>query len=714
MRMREWSDIHKQLSRQSKHKNSQQNDASDEAIHRALLTGLLSHIGLHDEGRDYKGPRQRQFRLASDSVLVKRSPKWVMSASLIETRYLFASTNAQISPEWIEQAAGKRCQKHYSEPHWVQSQGRVMANEQVTVFGLVVVAKRAVHFGPIDPVVSREIFIRSALVEGHYHKQIKTLISNRKLIDELEHMEHKRRRRDVLVDDHKIYQYYDKQIPENIYQSRSFDRWLKNEQQDTPDILRMVKEDLLQREATHSDDLFPDHLDIAGITIKLTYRFEPGHALDGVTAHIPIHHLNSLKANGFDWLVPGLIREKLSSLFKSLAKAQRRQLVPIPDTVSQCLEWVTPEIMSHNSLTATLSRFLSEHKGLSVAIQDWSADLVPDHLKMGFRLLDDQGKSLTVSHDLECLRREFGEIASEAFEQAPTWKIQRDNINSWDFGDLPVKVKQIAGKMEITGFPALCVNEQGEISIDIVDDAATAEQLHHAGLQALILKSLPEQARYLRKSLPDIQQQCLYFSAIGSCQELHDDLVAASIDQCFPASLSPARSKQSFEHILTMGSTKLVETASHFCRVNLKILKSYNQCVLELEHKSSHLPQKTIKDMNHQLQNMVYPGYLQQTGLNQLKHLPRYLKGLLARLQKYDNNPAKDEQASRVLFPFVKKYLEAVDLWLELSPVQQEKLESCHWMLEEFRISLYAQELGTASPASEKRLKKLLTEYERL
>ncbi|MCK5359439.1 MAG: DUF3418 domain-containing protein, partial [Gammaproteobacteria bacterium] len=476
----------------------------------------------------------------------------------------------------------------------------------------------------------------------------------------------------------------------------------------------MEKEDLLQREPTHTDDLFPDHLDIAGNSIKLTYRFEPGHALDGVTAHIPIHHLNSLKAASFDWLVPGLIREKLSSLFKSLTKVQRRQLVPIPDTVSQCLQWVKPEMMSQNSLTATLSRFLNELKGISISSQDWSPELMPDHLKMGFRLLDDQANSLAVSHDLDYLKLEFGDTASEAFEQAPTWEIQRDNINSWDFGDLPVQVKQTVGKIDITGFPALCVNDQGVISIDIVDDAATAEQLHHSGLQALILKSLPEQARYLRKSLPDMQQQCLYFSATGSCQELHDDLIAASIDQCFPNSSPPVRSKHDFEHILSTGSTTLVETTSRFCQINLKILKLYNQCVLELEKKSSRLPEETIEDMNHQLQNIIYQGYIQQTGFNQLKHIPRYLKGLLARLQKYENNPGKDEHASRVLSPFMKKYLQAVELWLELTPVQQEKLEYCHWMLEEFRISLYAQELGTASPASEKRLKKLFTEFERL
>lgn len=714
MRMREWIDIHKQLTRQLTYNKLVQADASHEAIHRALLTGLLSHIGQHDEGRDYRGPRQRQFRLSSDSVLAKKSPRWIMSASLIETRHLFASTNAQIAPEWIEQAAGELCQKHYSEPHWVQSQGRVIANEQVTVFGLVVVAKRAVHFGPINPDLAREIFIREALVEGHYHKKTQTLLDNFRLIDELEDIEHKRRRRDILVDDEKIYRFYDSQIPADIYQSRSFDRWLKNEQKNNPDVLRMQKEDLLQRDTTHSEKLFPDHLDIGTATYKLTYRFEPGHTLDGVTAHIPIHQLNNLQQADFDWLVPGLIREKLTSLFKALPKNQRRRLVPIPDTVSQCLEWVKPEMMFRTPLTITLSRSLSELKGLNIQRNDWQPELLPDHLKMGFRLLDADGMTLAVSRDLESLQQEHGSTANKVFEQAPGWEIEQDNISSWDFGDLPPQIKQTVGKIEIIGYPALCSDDEGMLSIDVLDDAANAEQLHHAGLQGLILKSLPDQSRYLRKQLPDLQQQCLYYLKTGSCRELHDDLIAACLDQCFLNEGSLPRKKDEFEQILEKGSKTLAETASRFCQLNLKSLETYHQCELALQQQSSSLPSEMTEDIHQQLQNLVYPGYLQHTGLTHLRHYPRYLKGIIVRLQKYDNNPGKDSQARKVLMPFMNKYLEAAENWHELTPQQQDKLDSCHWMLEEFRVSLYAQELGTASPASEKRLKNLFSEFQKV
>jgi ATP-dependent helicase HrpA len=365
-------------------------------------------------------------------------------------------------------------------------------------------------------------------------------------------------------------------------------------------------------------------------------------------------------------------------------------------------------------LTSILSHYLNELKGLSIEHQDWQPALLPDHLKMGFRLLDDEGNSLAVSRNLERLKQEFGDTASKSFEQAPTWEIQQDNISSWNFGELPTQVKQKTGKLEITGYPALCIDDHDMISIDIFDDAATAEQMHHAGLQALILKSLPEQARYLRKQLPDLQQQCLFYSGTGSCQELQEDLIAACIDQCFLDTATLPRTKHDFEQTLAKGSKTLTETASRFCQINLKILELYHQCGLELEKQSSYLPAEPIVDIHHQLQNMIYPEYLQHTGLSRLKHFPRYLKGILVRLQKYDNNPGKDSQASKILAPFMNKYLEAAEQWQELTSAQQEKLEACHWMLEEFRISLYAQELGTASPASEKRLEKLFSEYQRL
>ena len=711
MRIREWQDIHKQLERQLTYNKLEQTDASYEAIHRALLTGLLSHIGQHDEGRDYKGPRQRQFRLTKDSVLTKKPPRWIMTHSLVETHFLFARTNAQIEPEWVEQAAGHRCKRHYTDPHWVKSQGRVMANEKVTVFGLVIIARRAVHFGPIDAKLAREIFIREALVEGHYESHNKILAQNRKLIDEIEHMEHKRRRRDVLVDDEVIYRFYDQQIPADIYQSRSFVRWLKKEQKTKPDILRLQRDDLLQHQPAQSDSLFPDHLDIGGISYRLSYRFEPGHALDGVTAHIPLPQLNNLSEANFDWLVPGLIREKLTFLFKSLPKTLRRQLVPIPDTVNQCLEWTKPENITHTPLTATLSLFLNDIKGIQVATRDWSTEILPEHLKMSFRLLDNDGKTLAVSRNLASLKKEFGNTASKIFEELPTWEIQRDNIHSWNFGELPLTVTQRIGNAEVTGYPALCVDDRGTLSIEVLDDIITASQLHHAGIQALILKSLPQQARYLHKQLPDLQQQCLYFSATGSCQDLQDDIIACSLDHCFLDPPALPRNKDDYDRMIDRGRSRLTETASRLCQLNTGILKLFHQCVLQLEQRKGLIAEGVWQNINHQLQNLIYPGYLQQSGLLRLRHFPRYLKGILVRLQKYDNNPQRDLHAAKDLSPFMKEYLHAAEQWQNLTPLQQQKLETCHWMLEEFRISLFAQELGTDNPVSVKRLKKLFSDY---
>lgn len=715
MRMREWGDILRQLTRQIRHREAEQvSAATDEAIHQALLSGLLSHIGHHEEGREYRGPRQRQFVLAADSVLVKKPPPWIMSASLVETHRLFARTNAAITVEWIEKAAAHRCQKHYSEPHWVQSQGRVMANEQVTLFGLVLVAGRPVHYGPIDPEIAREIFIREALVAGNYQTRSATINDNRNLISELEHIEHKRRRRDV-IDEELIYQFYEKQIPAGIYQSKSFERWLKNSQKNNPEILRLQKDDLLQTQVSHSMELFPDHLTIRNTHYKLTYRFEPGHALDGVSVHLPVHQLNNLKQADFDWLVPGLIREKLIFLIKSLPKAKRRQLVPVPETVTQFLEWSSSAPgVTERPLFSIFSQYLKKRKGLSITNNDWQPEQLPEHLKMGIRLIDSQGKSLAYGRDLADLQAEYAHTASKAFAAVPTWDIQREQVDDWDFGDLPKQVTQAFGDSDITGYPALCVDEEGKLSIDICDDAATAEQLHHAGLQALILKKLPEQTRFLQKKMPHLQQQCLLFSGIGNCQELHDDLIAACLDHCFLNQPELPRSSDEFAQVLAEGRSQLAETASRFCELNLETLKLYHQCSLLLEKESDSLAEYLAEDIQQQLANLIYPGYLQHTGLNHLRHLPRYLKGVLIRLQRYENNPSRDNQVYQELSPLMDKYLQEIENWQNQSAIQQNKLEDCHWMLEELRVSLFAQELGTSRPASLKRLHKLFNDYAQL
>jgi ATP-dependent helicase HrpA len=711
MRMREWTDILKQLTRQLHHRESEQlTAASSDTIHRALLSGLLSHIGQHDEGREYRGPRQRQFSLAPDSVLVKKTPRWIMSASLVQTHRLFARMNARIEPEWIEKAAGERCQKHYSEPRWVRSQGRVVASEQVSVFGLVVIAGRPVHYGPIDPQVSREIFIREALVAGNYHFRSRVMSDNRKLIEEIEGVEHKRRRHD-LVDEDAIYRFYDKRIPDHITQARSFERWLRQEQKNDPDMLRLQRDDLLAGETTLADKQFPDHLLVGTTDFHLTYHFEPGHALDGVTAHIPVQYLKSINEADFDWLVPGLIREKLTLLLKSLPKSRRRQLVPIPETVSGFLEWADNEELRSMPLVEALGKYLRKKKNIAVANNDWQAGLLPDHLRMGFRILDADGRTLEVGRDLAALQQEFAGRATEVFAKAPEWDIKQENISAWDFGELPYSVTQKSGHSQVTGYPCLCVDENAKISIDVCDNPEMADQLHHAGLQALILKLLPEQQRYLDKQLPGLKQQCLYYTSIGSCSELHGDLVAAIIDTCFLEANRLPRDQDSFEAMLARGRGCVTGTAVRFAELNLKTLELYHRCSVEIEESSQRLPEDAQTDIQQQMENLVYPGYLQHTGLENLRHYPRYLRGILVRLEKAGENPARDALAREQLSPFMTFYLEQAEKWPELSAGQQDKLESIHMMIEEFRISLFAQQLGTNKPVSGKRLQKLISAY---
>lgn len=713
MRMREWRETYKQLYGQLKQMGYLPNkaEATYEQLHRALLAGLLSHIGQRDENLDYRGPRQRVFRLVPDSSLVKKPPQWLISATLVETHRLYARTNAAVEPEWIEQAAGPRCQKQYFEPHWEQRQGRVMAYEQVTVLGLVVVARRRVHYGPIDPDTSRELFIRGALVEGRYLSQAKFLTANRKLVEELEHMEHKRRRRDV-VDDEIIYRFYDERIPHDIFQARSFERWLKKTDGDASGALQMQRDDLVQQTPELAADQFPDHASFAGLSLKLSYRFDPGHPLDGVTVHLPVHHLNSVSASDFDWLVPGLLRDKLSFLIKALPKPLRRQLVPVPQTVTWCMEHTRQE---PRPLVATLSQAIEEYSGLKIPVDAWQTDLLPDHLQMNFHLLDAQGHELETGRNLEQLQDLYGGHASDAFSSVPEWDVQRDLVERWDFGDLPVEVRQEHNGLEVIGYPALVVDDESMLCIDVVDTPDLAQVLHHAGLHALILKSLPEQARFLRKQLPDLKQQCLLFTTAGDCPGLKDDLVATILDSCFMDSDDQVRSEAEFCKCLEQGRSMVIDTANRLCHLNLEILGLYHDANSTIQRKKRDTGSTdSLSDMQLQLEDLVYPGYLQQAGMTQLCHYPRYLKAVLARLYKMEEKPQRESQSLRLIEPYSNQYREKASEWEILSGIQQSTLESYHWLLEEYRVSLFAQELGTSVPVSAKRLDKLWQEFQSL
>ena len=708
MRMREWRETHKQLSGQLKqmgyHPN--QTEASYEQIHRAVLAGLLSHIGQRDENLDYRGPRQRTFRLVPDSALVKKPPRWLISATLVETHRLYARTNAVVEPEWIEQAAGERCQKQHMEPHWEQRRGRVVAYEQVSVLGLIVIQRRKVHYGPIDPVLSRELFIRGALVEGRYQSKATFLKSNRALIDELEHIEHKRRRRDV-VDDEVIFRFYDERIPAGIYQSRSFERWLKKSQAESPQLLHMQRDELLKRAPDLAEDQFPDSIAVAGMALKLSYRFDPGHPFDGVTVNVPLHHLKALSDDDFDWLVPGLIRDKLGFLLKSLPKNLRRQLVPIPDTVTWCLEHMQ---RSRQALTQSLARCLKARSGLRIPADAWRRDDLPAHLQMNYRLLDAQGKQLETSRDLAALQQSYSEYASEAFSTAPEWQIQRDNISCWDFGDLPAEVRQRHNDAEIIGYPALVADDEGHLSIEVLDSPEQARLMHHAGIHALILRTLPEQARYLHRQLPEIDRQCLLFTTAGDCQSLRDDLVSTVLDDCFPASKELLCQEHSFKAAISQGRSAVIDTANRLCHLNLEVLQLYHAVNCALEENTGSGNQGSLDDMQSQIEYLIYSGYLQQAGLSQVRHYPRYLKAMLARIQKMDEKPQRESQSLHAVTPYMTNYADMAARWDTLDDQQQSSLEDYHWLLEEYRVSLFAQELGTAQPVSAARLDRLWSE----
>jgi len=702
MRMREWLEIHKQLSGMLREMGYHPNttEATYEEIHRALLAGLVSHVGQRQERADYLGPRGRQFRLAPDSALARKSPPWVVSAELVETHRLIARMNARIEPHWIEQAAGEHCLHSYLEPHWDQRQGRVMAWEQVSLYGLVIIPRRRVHFGPREPELARELFIRGALVEGRYRSRADFLEHNRELLQQIEAIEHKRRRHDLRVDDEIIYRYYDARIPAGICTGRAFEHWLKQAMVEQPDLLRMQRKDLLLQRSDDHAAQFPDHLEHAGIDLPLSYRFEPGHPLDGVTVHVPLHHLNAIDSHVFDWLVPGLIRDKLTVLLKGLPKPLRRLLVPVPETVTLCLEHMQPR---HEPLTATLARTLHQQKGVRTRTEDWDGIGLPAHLRMNYRLLDADGKTLAVGRDLARLKAEFGANASTAFAGVPDWRIQCDNVTRWDFGSLPPEIRQRHGDSEVVGYPALTI-EGERVALRVHDAWDEAQHQHHAGVHALILKLLPEQARLLRRNLPDLKRQCLLYAAVGNCASLHDDLVATILDGCFTGDADLPRDEAAFNAMLAAGRGRVVETATKLCWLNLECLELYHQVGLRLASAAQNLSAASRADIRAQLDNLIYPGYLQHTGIHGIRNYPRYLKAVLRRLEKAGQDPAREQTLLRQLEPPMSRYLAAVSRWHELTIEQQVALTEYHAMLEEWRVSLFAQELGTARPASLKRL----------
>jgi len=710
-RMREWRDIHGQLAALVGELGMKQNEepASFEQIHRALLAGLLGNIGTKsDDGPEYIGARGINFLIFPGSVLRKGQPKWVMAAELVETTRLYARNVARIVPEWIEPLAVHLVKRHYSNPHWDKDRGMVMVHERVTLHGLTIVPKRRVHYGPINPLEAREIFIHRALAGGEIETRGEFFRHNRKLIAELRELEAKARRRDVLVDEHTIYEFYDARVPAEVYNTAGFERWRRKAEAENPKLLFLTREYLMQHASAEiSEALFPDTLRAADSDFKLRYRFEPGHAMDGVTVTVPLQLLNKLDGSSFEWLVPGFTREKTTWAIKALPKNIRRQLFPLPDQVSAFLE-VNPSPAGRaaevrESFSDALRKFIQRRIGEPIPADVWRDKELPAHLRMNFRVVDEAGRELAVGRDLLVLKEQLGQAAQLTFAQTQTG-IERSGIRAWDFGDLPGEIAFTRGGRKLTGYPAL-VDEGDSVAIRLFDLGHAADAAMRGGVRRLLRIALKEQMRQLEKGSADFLRPALQLRNAANADDLREDLIDTIADRAFIADDALPRTQKAFEAQRARARARLPAVTAAAMRLFTMIAEEYQQVVERLSSIKGPLS-RPAADIGAQLSRLVYKGFFSATPWERLHDLPRYLNAMQVRLDKYGNDPERDAKHTESIAALTKRLDERAEA-LRRAGVRDPRIEEFRWHLEELRVSLFAQELKTPYPVSYKRLEKI-------
>ncbi len=713
-RVQEWRDIHTQLKAQMHqmgYRDNQQ-EADYETLHRAILSGLLSHVGFRDGGRKregYLGARNRRFHLFPGSGLFEKAPKWVVAAELVETSKLYARTCARIQPEWVEALAGHLVRHSYSEPHWQARRGQVGAYEKVTLYGLTLVPRRRVNFGPIDPAQAREIFIRFALVEGDFRSRAPFWRHNRELIEYVRDLEARTRRPDLLVDEERIHRFYDQRIPAGIYDQPRFEKWLRQATRKQPKLLHMRLEDVLAREV-EAEARFPKHLELHGMRLPLEYRFEPGHEADGVTLVVPAAVLQQVSPGRLDWLVPGLLEEKATALIRGLPKSLRRHFVPAPDHARQALARLEP---CDTPLVRALGKALKALTGVQVPEDAWNVEGLDDYLRMRVRVVDGRGKTLAAGRDLLALQRRFADQAHAAPLAAGAHPLEREGITRWDFGELPERVESGDAGIRLAAWPAL-VDRKGSVAVKLFGSSAEARRHHRAGLRRLLLLALPREVRAMRGKLPDPQPMRLQYAKAAPSplrgereapRDLEEELLALAIDRAFLDGAGEVRDAQAFQAMLERGRPRLEEETAAVWALAGEILDRYQKLRKELAGITQIHWLASSADMQGQLERLVFRGFLQQVPWERLREYPRYLRALQLRLQKLRLDPARDQRWIRELNQVQEEWLTR---WKSVNEkgMVDDRLEEIRWLLEELRISLFAQEVKTRVPVSVKRIRK--------
>ncbi|WP_410528749.1 ATP-dependent RNA helicase HrpA [Serratia sp. AXJ-M] len=703
LRVREWQDIYTQLRQVVKELglpvNSEPSDYR--SVHTALLTGLLSHIGQKDaDKQEYTGARNARFSIFPGSGLFKKPPKWTMVAELVETSRLWGRIAARIEPEWIEPLAQHLVKHSYSEPHWSKSQGAVMATEKVTLFGLPIVAARQVNYSTIDPLLCRELFIRHALVEGDWQTRHAFFSANLKLRAEVEELEHKSRRRDILVDDETLFSFYDQRIPGEVISGRHFDNWWKNAAKQNADLLSFEKEMLIKDGANKVSALdYPNTWYQGNLNLRLTYQFEPGTDADGVTVHIPLPILNQVEDQGFEWQIPGIRRELVIALIKSLPKPVRRNFVPAPNYAEAFLGRVTALELP---LLDALERELRRMTGVTVSRDDWQWEQVPDHLKMTFRVVGEKHKTLLEGKNLTALKLQLKDKVQETLSAVADDGLEQSNLHIWSFGKLPEFYEQKRGGYSMKAYPAL-VDEKDSVAIRLFDSEQEQQQAMWQGTRRLLLLNIPSPIKYLHEKLPNKAKLGLYFNPYGRVLDLIDDCISCGIDKLIAEHGGPVWQEEDFARLQEKVRAELNETVVGVAKQVEQILTAVFNINKRLKGRVDISLALALSDIKNQLGGLVYRGFVTNNGWKRLSDTLRYLQAIERRLEKLATDPHRD----RAQMLRVEQVQQAWQQWLNKLPPkrqQDEEVKEVRWMIEELRVSLFAQQLGTPYPISDKRI----------
>lgn len=754
-RVREWRDIHSQLhsvvGEQGWHLNDK--PASYEQLHLSMLCGLLGNLGIKSDEDDwYLGARGIKFYRHPGAKLSKKPGRWIVAAELVETTRLFGRGIANIEPQWVEQVAGHLLKKQLLDPHWEKKAAQVTALERATLYGLVIYNGRRVNFGRVDPVTAREIFIREALVAGNWDTKLPFLAANLKLIEQVQDLEHKARRQDVLVDEELIYAFYDQQLPADICTGAGCEHWYRDEVKKQPKLLLLTREELMRHEAAGiTTQSFPKTLRLGGVDCLATYLHEPGDAKDGVTVDVPLFALNQVNEERCEWLVPGMLKDKIQALIKTLHQRPRSRLVPLPDTAARmAAELLAPEKFGAGSLTDAVLKLVRDATSLDIKRNDMKLEMLPPHLFMNFRVVDEHGRQLGAGRNLGALKGELGSQARGAFQALAGLKTRTvpqnadpaqgsesnrppaqqgraqaapENIASqkaatvrtperytnWSFGELPELMEISKGKQTLIGFPAL-IDLGDAVTIEVFDEPDVATAKHRAGLRRLFALQIRDALKYLEKNLPDLQKMATAYMLVGraadnsgggTLEELREQIIEVALDRAFLLEPLPTN-EADFKKRIDDGRGRLTLIASEVARLAAAILVEF--AAAQRKIKDTKNATEAVADAAQQLQRLVPKRFLTATPYTQLQHFPRYLKAITLRLEKWRADPARDAARLAELRPQEQRYWR---LLAERKGAMDARLQELRWLLEELRVSFFAQELRTPQPVSIKRLDKL-------